>query len=205
MGKKSSNMFSAGGPSVPRVINMYNSFDQALNALESMFKTVGPDGKSRLETDMSKTLDATLGSNAALRGYYENVLAGVSGDAGSLPADFQENILRDVRGSQAARGVLDSDTSGIQEAVALMGGREQIRAQRLNQANQLLTSGLLPTLDKFMPSSMDLLSAQMGLQQLAVNRGLGKQANYNNRMNSIAGNTNNTISSVGGLLGGMGA
>ncbi len=198
-----------GTPETGRPLDSMRNYNQTLKALELILRPVDkndPKSKSRLQADIEATREALLGGDPVLKGYYDNVLAGVSGDPSELPADMQNNILRDVRGSQAARGVLESDTSGIQEAVALLGGREQLRSRRLAQANQLLTSGVVPSMRDFLPSATEMMSAQLSSQQLRLQRqlgggqiGVGQLGGYGNLLGGAGSLIGNLASSNSGL------
>jgi hypothetical protein len=78
-----------------------------------------------------------------------------------LPADVQRNIENTLRSAQSSRGLLDSDTSAIQETAALMGGSEAIRSERLNQVSNYLSGVLQPAIGQFLPSMTSLYGGEL--------------------------------------------
>lgn len=159
MGKNSSKMQAVQG--------LEAQWFQVQAALEDALPTVGKN--------FAAAREAALGADPMLKSLFEQIFAGIEGDVSELPPDMQQNILKDVRGGQASRGVLESDTSAVEEAVSLLGGREQLRSRRLAQAGQLLSSGLLPKASDFLPSATDFLSAALSLEDLRLQRNLGKK------------------------------
>lgn len=99
--------------------------------------------------------------------------------SGELPADVRRTIEQDLRASQAARGVLDSGTAGVEEAARLAGGREFFRAQRLGQAAGILGGGLglmnLPPIRARTPAGFNQLGIPTG-GVLPALTGLGQAA-----------------------------
>lgn len=81
------------------------------------------EGQTRVRTKLEQA--TTLGLDELVRG--------------ELPGDVQRSLLEDVRGAQAARGVVASPGAAIEEAARLAGGREAFRASRLGQAGAFLT------------------------------------------------------------------
>ena len=62
-------------------------------------------------------------------------------DNDGLPDDIQRNIEQSTRSALAARGLSESGAGGTLEALALIGGREGLRNQRLAQAQSILSGG----------------------------------------------------------------
>ena len=105
----------------------------------------------------------------------EQARAGVSGDISALPPDFQRNLEQDVRSSQTSRGIAISTPGAVQEAGVLAGGRENIRARRLQQLQSVQSSFSLPLLG-LAPTSRDIaaIGGQQFNQQVAGDRARGQ-------------------------------
>lgn len=80
--------------------------------------------------------DAALGTTNQL---FSTISGGLEGwEKGELPADVERNIMESVRGSGAARGLLESPTEAVNESVRLFGGRDALRSNRIGQAMAFL-------------------------------------------------------------------
>lgn len=192
MGKKGGPLgfIRSGGPQVGRIKTLDKSYREVLTLLDDLLSpTDGVSGNNKLTSYLDKARSSAMKSDPLLASYYDNVSSGLDTDAYGLPKDFSKSLTDKVRAAQSARGTLDWDTSSIEEAAALMGGSEQIRNTRIAQANQLLTSGVLPSMRDFLPDANSLLQAQLGLEGLKLQRGLGRANLFIERQNSIASNT----------------
>lgn len=154
-------------------------------------------------------------SQTAQRGL-DSILSGIA-SGNNLPSDVRQNLLQEIRGSQAARGVLESPRAGLEEAVRLSGGREAFRAARLAQAAPFISAGLnlgsqgrdFSVLGQFAPGPSEMLqgnlqSRNLAFQSASMNANLGAQADA--ARGQLIGTGIGLAGTVatGGLLGGVG-
>lgn len=148
---------------------------------------------------------------STLRGV-DDLLEGVF--SGDLPDDVRRSITEDVRGAQSARGILESGVGAVEEASRLAGGRERFRSARIQQVAGLLSGvagpGLsllnVPSIRRFSPTQGS--PSSLGFPDIFAGINARDIANTNARIgiqNSIAGNANNTLGSVLGGIGSIGA
>lgn len=98
------------------------------------------------------------------------------GTAGRLPGDIRSNLTSEIRGSLASRGILESPSGALEEAVRLAGGREAFRAQRIAQAAPFISAGLnlgqqprnFSPLGQFAPSASGLFQGQLQSRQISA-------------------------------------
>lgn len=116
-------------------------------------------------------------------------------DENGLPADVTRGILQGVRGSSSARGLLDSGTAGLEEVAALMGGRENLRSNRLAQVSNFLSNTTSSYIDKLFPGMSTIYQGEL-------QRALGKgQAT----VGAINAGTNLTSAGLGAASSGSSA
>lgn len=129
-------------------------------------------GESRYGRDIGALLSAFGEADPTLAAYRKAVMQGIEGLDGpeGLPSDYKRTLLEDLRTSQASRGIIDSDTSAIEEAVRLSGGREAIRAQRLGEVQNYLAGVFNPAVGTVIPSIGQMLQGQMGSYGLNLQR-----------------------------------
>lgn len=120
--------------------------------------------QSILGRDLSGYFGTLAASDPAFGGYQQAIgqtAQGLAQGGLGLPADVQRNIENTLRSAQSSRGLLDSDTSAIQETAALMGGSEAIRSQRLGQVESYLQGTLQPAIGQFLPSMSTLYGGEL--------------------------------------------
>ena len=130
--------------------------------------------------------DPTLKQYASI---VQGGLEGITG-GGGIPNDLRRSITEELRASQASRGILDSNVAATEEVVRLMGGEEQVRAQRLAQAQDYFRSIIGPGLSAIIPNMGDLLSGGLATSKLNLQRGediISARAHYNDMSLSAAG------------------
>ena len=139
-----------------------SSYAQIMSLLQSY-----QGGPSQLSLGLSGYEKSLADADPVFAAYKKTIMEGMNFDQNGLPADFARQLTETTRGAQSARGVLDSDTSAIQEAVALMGGREMIRSRRLNEVQDYLGGVVGGGLAALMPTIKDLYGGEL---QRAVER-----------------------------------
>ena len=129
-------------------------------------------GPSQLAIGLSGYEKSLEDADPVFAAYKKTIMEGLNTDENGLPADFARQLTETTRGAQAARGVLESDTSAIQEAVALMGGREAVRARRLGDVKEYLGGVLGGGLEALMPTIKDIYGGEL---QRAIETAKGRR------------------------------
>lgn len=93
--------------------------------------------------------------------YRDSVVNSLNMGESGLPADVEQRITRNVRSSLASRGLEDSSIGAIQEAGALAGGAEQIRAERLGQVRDYFTSSTQSAIQQLFPQLSGLYQGEL--------------------------------------------
>lgn len=155
--------------------------------------------QSRFSRALGGYQDALAASNPAFAKYRALMEQGMAGlETGGIPNDFRRSITENIRQAQASRGILDSDTAAIEEAVRLMGGQEAIRGQRINEINQYFGNILGPGINASMPS----LGMELGIQN--QNNQMDMQ-NYQNKIGIFSDIAGGAIMAGGMAMGGPAA
>jgi hypothetical protein len=115
-------------------------------------------------------------------------------DENGLPTDVSRGILQGVRGSSSARGLLDSGTAGLEEVAALMGGRENLRNNRIAQVSNWLSNTTSGYIDKLFPGMSTIYQGEL-------QRALGRAGNAVAAGAQGASVTNSSTGAIGGVLG----
>ena len=136
---------------------------------------VGP-GQSRLGRDISGLENTLAGSDPVFSQYRKlmaSSLEGLNSGGLGLPSDMERSIKNELRSSQSSRGLLDSDTSAIQEVAGLLGGSEAIRSQRLFEVNNYLSGIGGSVLGSLMPNLMGLYGGELQRSMQGARNALG--------------------------------
>jgi hypothetical protein len=149
-------------------------------------RTAGYEGlsgnQSRLGRDI-QGFEGTLASGDPVFAQYQQLeqsaLAGLNAGGDGLPDDFRRTLTEDVRSSQASRGLVDSDTSAIQEAARLMGGSEQIRSSRLNEVQNYLSGVTNQALGYLLPNMNTAYQGELQRAVAGSNAALGSMGVQN--------------------------
>ena len=217
-------------PKAPRRSPAEKRLENVFSAFEQLLGPVGADGTSRAGALLGQVSREELGLMEELAPRFQElqqelqeraieadplaaasrqlaltgvgaIQAGLEGlGEDGLPDDIRRTITEEVRASGAARGLLRSPASALEEVSRLMGGREAIRASRLDQARAFLTGGAaapgmalanLPGLRSFSPFNLaqpqgaltsaiptilqgaNMMMAQEGQQEMAGISALG--------------------------------
>jgi hypothetical protein len=160
--------------------NLFLPYDQLVSMGRLAPGTNGFQGiagnQSRLGRDISG-FENTLASSDPVFGQYQqleqNALKGLNAGGDGLPDDFRRTLTEDVRSSQAARGLVDSDTSAIQESARLIGGSEQIRSSRLNEVQGYLSGVTNQALGYLLPNMSTLYQGELQRSIAGSNAALG--------------------------------
>lgn len=108
--------------------------------------------------------------------------AGLQGlEDGGLPADVERGVMNRVRSQQAARGVIGSDFSALQEAAQLGLSAETFRQSRFNQAGMAANAIGGGFVSQFIPDANNLLQIPLAQFGADVNVRMGNAANRNAR------------------------
>lgn len=173
-------MASSNSPNIQQTPGIGGLYRESLSAMESGFLTYEQlvdmgrlkhakkaglkPGESRYGRDIGALL-ASLGEADPTMAAYQRMMSqgleGLDGPDG-LPSDYKRTLLEDLRSSQASRGIIDSDTSALEEAVRLSGGREYIRAQRLGEVQNYLAGVFNPAMGAIIPSIGQMLQGSLG-------------------------------------------
>lgn len=100
-------------------------------------------------------------NDPATAAYAKAVAGGLNLGESGLPADVEKAITRSVRGGLSSRGLLDSSIGAIEEAGALAGGAEAIRAERLGQANQFFNSVTQNAINSLFPNINSIYQGEL--------------------------------------------
>lgn len=174
-GERQTDRALAGGTlsdSYSQIEDLLLSYGELVNsgrikAGDKAYAGLGLD-QSRLGRGIASYEDALAAGDPVFAQYRKLMADSLNFDENGLPADLSRSITQGVRGSAAARGLLDSSTSGLQEVAALMGGSENIRAQRLSQVNQYLGGVTQGAISSLFPGIQTLYGGEL---QRAMKRG----------------------------------
>jgi len=115
------------------------------------------------------SFESDIAASDPVYGAMQREMAGnLNFDENGLPADVSRGITQGVRSSSSARGLLDSGTAGLEEVAALMGGRENLRSNRLAQVSNWLSSTTSGYIDKLFPGMSTIYQGEL---QRALGRG----------------------------------
>lgn len=177
MGSGAKSLRDPGGRPAPKISQQYG---EVLRGLENVFlpyeelvaqgriKNGRNDynllpGQSRFGKDLSAFIGQMEGADPILASYRQTVMSGLEDMQDGLPADFRRSLTEEVRSSQAARGIIDSDTAAIEEASRLMGGSEFIRATRLAEVQNYLSGVTSIGVNALMPSIGQMLQGSQAV------------------------------------------
>lgn len=118
-------------------------------------------GESRLSRGIAGYEESLATSDPIFASYRKTVQSGLEGLDSGIPDDLRRSITEGLRSSQASRGILDSNTAAIEEVVRLMGGQEQVRAQRLGEANNYFNSVTQGALNSLLPNINTLYGGEL--------------------------------------------
>jgi hypothetical protein len=167
MGRIAPNSYSQLDPNgIDPMTGMLNSTVHP-NGIERA-GTRGFEGLSGNQSRVGRNITAfeqMLGQADPVMGQYQQLMAnslkGMNDGGLGLPADFQRNLTNTLRSAQSSRGLLDSDTSAIQETATLMGGSEMIRSSRLNEVQNYLNGVTSNALSFMLPNMSQLYGGEL--------------------------------------------
>jgi len=137
--------------------------------------------------DLSSFENDIAASDPVYGAMQREMMGNLNFDENGLPADVSRGITQGVRASSSARGLLDSGTAGLEEVAALMGGRENLRSNRLAQVSNWLSSTTSGYIDKLFPGMSTIYQGEL-------QRALGKG-------NAVIGSVNAGVNLAGSGLG----
>lgn len=185
--RRSKNALNRGnlGSDLLQMENLFLPYDQLVEMGRLKPGAKGGVGKgfaglsgnqSRIGRDITG-FESMLAESDPVFAQYQKVmqgsLAGMAEGGDGLPADFRRTLTEDVRSSQAARGLVESDTSAVEEAARLMGGSEQIRSRRLSEATDYLSGVQKYALGFMLPNMSQLYGGELQRAMQGSNAALG--------------------------------
>jgi hypothetical protein len=166
--------------------NLFLPYDQLVQMGRVAPGTNGFQGLSGSQSRIGRDIQGFEGSLASgdpvfaqYQKLEQNALAGLNAGGDGLPDDFRRTLTEDVRSSQASRGLVDSDTSAIQEAARLMGGSEQIRSSRLQEVQGYLSGVTNQALGYLLPNMSTLYGGELQRSMAGANAALGSMGVQN--------------------------
>jgi hypothetical protein len=207
-GKRFAPASSQYGDMITGMENFLTSYDDLVKQgrisardAELMKRNQGMTGdETRLGHDISIFQGSLAEGDPGFAAYQKAVISGLEGiENGGIPDDMRRTITEQLRQSQAARGIIDSNVAGVEEVVRLMGGSEQVRSRRIAEAENYFGSVTSMSLNALYPSIGQLMGYQQGQNQLNLSRA---QGNQQIRQGQVDQGLNVVGTIIGGVAGG---
>lgn len=151
---------------VMQLENLFLSYDQLLKMGRvnptSRQQFAGLSGDQSVMGRLLGSYQSSVAEGDPVAAAYANtVKGGLDFGESGLPRDVEQRITRSVRGGLASRGLLDSSIGAIEEAGALAGGAEAIRAERLGQANQYFSTVTQNAINTLFPNLSTIYTGEL--------------------------------------------